>query len=557
MKRRLSSFITSALALSVLAGSLAACSPPPAANKLVYGMEAENDQGWCLPEAQMTTAGMLTMRSMFDPLTVPNDKGEYVPFLAKAVTPNKDFTEWTITLREGVKFHDGSPLNAVVVKNNLDAFRGQYPARQPLLFLFTFMDVADVSVKDEFNVVVTTKVPWRAFPAFLNLSNRFGIMAQSQLDDPKTCDTKPVGTGPFMIEDWKPGNRLLLKKNPNYWIKGYPLLDELEFRPMPDPDARRNALLGGEIDAMHTSDDLAVDDFRPEVAGGNVNMYDTLKFTELSYVMLNTSKLPFSNKNARLALAYGGDRNAINQAVYAGLAEQREGPYPKGSPGYLPDPGFPKYDPKKAQEYGRKYEEETGQPLEFELSIIPSVVVLGQLLQQLGKDSGITIKLKQMDQAQLINGAINGDFDAMVFRNHPGTEPDLQAVWWTDGPVNFPRFNAKDDQGNWLQPGGKKINDLLVEARSEPDQAKRTKLYEEVNRTFGAEAFNIWAFSSHWAVVTAPDVKGILGANNPDGSPPFPGLATAHPLYAMCREGVSCPPEAEVDSIPVDVETVG
>ena len=222
-------------------------------------MEAENDQGWCLPEAQMTTAGMLTMRSMFDPLTVPNDKGEYVPFLAKAVTPNKDFTEWTITLREGVKFHDGSPLNAVVVKNNLDAFRGQYPARQPLLFLFTFMDVADVSVKDEFNVVVTTKVPWRAFPAFLNLSNRFGIMAQSQLDDPKTCDTKPVGTGPFMIEDWKPGNRLLLKKNPNYWIKGYPLLDELEFRPMPDPNARRNALLGGEIDAMHTSDDLAVD----------------------------------------------------------------------------------------------------------------------------------------------------------------------------------------------------------------------------------------------------------------------------------------------------------
>lgn len=172
-------------------------------------------------------------------------------------------------------------------------------------------------------------------------------MAQSQLDDPKTCDTKPVGTGPFMIEDWKPGNRLLLKKNPNYWIKGYPLLDELEFRPMPDPDARRNALLGGEIDAMHTSDDLAVDDFRPEVAGGNVNMYDTLKFTELSYVMLNTSKLPFSNKNARLALAYGGDRNAINQAVYAGLAEQREGPYPKGSPGYLPDPGFPKYDPKR------------------------------------------------------------------------------------------------------------------------------------------------------------------------------------------------------------------
>ncbi|MEZ5381307.1 MAG: ABC transporter substrate-binding protein [Microthrixaceae bacterium] len=553
----MSSVVTSLVAVSVLGGGLAACSPPPAENKVVYGMEAENDQGWCLPEAQSTAPGMLTTRAMFDPLTVPDENGDYVPFLAKAVTPNDDFTEWTITLREGVQFHDGSPLNAAVVKNNLDAFRGQYPARNPLLFLFTFGDIEDVNVADEFNVVVTTKVPWRAFPAFLNLSNRFGVMAQSQLDNAETCDTEPIGTGPFMLVDWKPGNRLLLKKNPNYWMKGYPLLDELEFRPMPDGDARRNALQGGEIDAMHTSDDLYVDDFKPEVAGGNLNMYDTLKFTELSYIMMNTSKLPFSNKNARLALAHGGDRAAINQAVYAGLAEVREGPYPEGSPGYVADPGFPEYDLDKAKEYARKYEEETGEPLEFELSIIPSVVALGQLLQQLASASGATINLKQLDQAQLINGAINGDFDAMVFRNHPGTEPDMQAVWWTDGPVNFPRFNAKDDQGNWIQPGGKVINDLLVEARSEPDPAKRTKLYEEVNRTFASEVFNIWAYSSHWAVVTAPDVEGILGTNNPDGSAPFPGLATAHPVHALCREGVSCPPEAEVDSIPVDVETVG
>ena len=97
--------------------------------------------------------------------------------------------------------------------------------------------------------------------------------------------------------------------------------------------------------------------------------------------MLNNSKLPFSNKNARLALAYGGDRKAINQAVYAGLAEQRSGPFPPGSPGYLEDPGFPEYNPKKAREYARKYVEETGQPLEFEMSVVPSVLSLGQLLQ--------------------------------------------------------------------------------------------------------------------------------------------------------------------------------
>ena len=187
---------------------------------------------------------------------------------------------------------------------------------------------------------------------------------------------------------------------------------------------------------------------------------------------------------------------------------------------------------------------------------MPSVVGLGQLLQQLGKENGATINLKTIDQAQLINDAINGDFEATVFRLHPGTEPDLQAVWWTDGPVNFARFNAKTPDGEWMHPGGKKINDLMVEARSEPDPEKRVELYEEVNRTFAAEAFNVWAYSSHWAIVTQPDILGILGPNNPDGSKPFPGLATGHAVHGLCRKDVSCPPEATADDIPVDVKTI-
>ncbi len=66
----------------------------------------------------------------------------------------------------------------------------------------------------------------------------------------------------------------------------------------------------------------------------------------------------------------------------------------------------------------------------------------------------------------------------------------------------------------------------------------------------------MWAYSSHWAIVTQPDVLGILGPNNPDGSKPFPGLSSGHAVHGLCREGVSCPPEAEVDDIPVDVKTI-
>ena len=133
-------------------------------------MEAENDGGWCLPEGQLAIAGLQTARALYDPLTIPDENGEYVPFLAKDVTSNDDYTEWTITLRKGVTFHDGSPLTAQVVKNNLDANRGQYPGRSALLQQFIYGNIASVDVVDEYAVKVTTGVPWRAFPAFLNSS---------------------------------------------------------------------------------------------------------------------------------------------------------------------------------------------------------------------------------------------------------------------------------------------------------------------------------------------------------------------------------------------------
>ena len=115
-------------------------------------------------------AGYGGVRAFYDTLTVPNGEGGFSPYLAKSVTPNEDHTEWTITLREGITFHDGSPLDATVVKNNLDAYRGTYPGRPSLLFMFILQDIADTRVDDPLTVTVTTKRPWVSFPAFLTRS---------------------------------------------------------------------------------------------------------------------------------------------------------------------------------------------------------------------------------------------------------------------------------------------------------------------------------------------------------------------------------------------------
>jgi len=502
---------------------------PVKGGTISYGLEAETSGGWCLPESQLAISGIQVARSIYDTLAAPNGDGEYVPFLAETITPNADSSSWTIKLREGVKFSDGSPLDATVVKNNLDAYRGKYPARKPLLFIFVLDNIKDVTVVDPLTVNVTTVKPWPSFSAFLHSSGRLGMMGQKQLDDPANCDKNLIGTGPFKLKEWKVNDRLTLVKNPNYWQKDadgtqLPYLDELVFRPLPDADARLSALQSGEINAMHTSTPQVIEDLRTAKESGSLSELESEKYTELSYGMLNESKPPFNNRNARLALAYGVDMDAFNEVTNLGLLTNASGPFAPGEIGYLKDAGFPKYDLAKAKEYLKKYEQETGQPLEFTIVSTPDpgVVKSVQYLQSEAAKVGAKVKLTTLEQASLITNALAGDYQAMSFRNHPGGDPDLQYVWWKSGaPTNFGRIN--DPQ----------LDQLLDLGRATKDPAQRQKIYSDVNKRFASEVHNLWLQWSLWTIGSETSVQGVLGPDFPDGSKPFPGLATGHPVSGL------------------------
>lgn len=107
---------------------------------------------------------------------------------------------------------------------------------------------------------------------------------------------------------------------------------------------------------------------------------------------------------------------------------------------------------------------------------------------------GIDVKIETIEQANLIDRAIARDYQAMVFRNYPGGDPDLNYVWWygKGNPVNF---------GGWDDP---ETSDLLDAGRSEPDPAKRKAIYQDVNRRMATQVFGMWAWFTPWAVVTAP-----------------------------------------------------
>lgn len=510
---------------------------PKPGGRVVYGLEAENANGWCLAEAQLAISGIQVARSIYDTLTAPNENGVPVPFLAEELTPNDDYSEWNIELRQGIEFHDGTPLDATVVKNNLDAYRGQYPARHPLLFTFVFSNIADVEVVDASNVRVTTRTPWPALPQALWGNGRIGMMAQAQLDDPDHCDSNLIGTGPFTLVEWKKNEKLVVERNDHYWqtdSDGQPLpyLDEIEYRPLPDSAARTNALLAGDVTMAHTVTPEQIDALDAAADDGRITSHTSDRFTEVQYLQLNNSKAPFDNKNARMAIISAIDRDTLNQTVNLGLPTVANGPFAPGNVGYLEDNGYPPFDLEAAKKYVAAYEAETGEDLSFTIVLTPDPTANASMtmIQAMAKDAGMDVKLSVMEQSAQVNTAISGDFEAMSFRNFPGGDPDANYVWWygysltnpeASNPVNFARFNDPE------------INRLLDEGRAEADMDVRKGIYEDLNRRYASEGYNAWLHWAIWNVSTAPTVKGVFGPELPNGDEPSPALVNGHSMAGV------------------------
>ncbi len=505
---------------------------PVRGGQVVYGLEAESAGGWCLPEAQLAISGLQVVRSLYDHLVVPDGDGGYSPSLARTVTADETATTWTITLRPDVTFHDGTTLDATVVKNNLDAFRGEYEGRSSLLLAFVFRNVDEVTVVNELTVRVTTKVPWVAFPAALYSSGRVGITAQAQLDaDPEECQTEPIGTGPFEFVSWSPGDNLKVRRNPAYWQiapdgEPYPYLDAIEFRPVPNNDERMAALQQGELNMMHTStmSDMAenLTELRDE---GAINLLVSEEQTETAYLMFNTSREPLDDVEVRRAVAHAVDRRTANDRNNKGFGTIADGPFAPGVLGYLDDPGHPDFDPDAARDAVAAMEE-AGQRTELDLMTTtgPAAVRQAGIVKRMLEDVGFTINLVVVAESELVSEVIAGNFDITAFRNQPGEDPDANYNWWygESNPINFGRFNDAE------------INEHLDTGRSATDPDERREAYEAINRRFSEQVYNVYLWYSTWAVAEADNVHGILGPPLPDrDDEPTGRIVTGHPVHGI------------------------
>jgi peptide/nickel transport system substrate-binding protein len=523
---------------------------PKRGGKVTYALQAEDDNGYCLPDAQLDAAGEQVAGSIYDTLTRPTNDGKFVPYLADKVEHSADYLTWTITLRSGIKFSDGSPLTGEVVKNNLDAYRGKNPNHPALLFQFVFSNIKEVKATGPLTVEVDMTKPWKDFDAYLYGSRRLGIIGQAQLDDKANCAKNLIGTGPFVLQSWTVGQRYVLKPNPNYWRKDangqqLPYLAELDYVPIPDSGAMMNAFSAGSVNAMMTTTADNVLKLRDLSNSGKARVITSVREDELGYLMLNAKKAPFDDQSMRIAATEAIDMGQINRDIGHNLTPLAAQPYAPGNIAYSTDITRIPLNMQDAQKRVKEYADAHGggKP-HLVVTATPDPVTLrtAQVIASYLNTAGFDASVSTIAQAQLIEAAIKGDFQIQTWRNHNGSDPGTQYVWWHSGlPTNFGGINdpiidclldvgrsgdaagacLKDEKNNTdyntgLPAGLTPLNQI------DPNDEKA--VYMAISEEFKKKAWNIWGSYSPWTVGTAQNVHGIFGANNPDGSSPSQAL---------------------------------
>ncbi|HEY6316407.1 MAG TPA: ABC transporter substrate-binding protein [Acidimicrobiia bacterium] len=528
---RRSSLVVGVVAGLLMTGTLAgvggapagAASGPTHGGTLTFALGAETTGGYCLPgTAELATQGIEVATAIYDTLTTINSKGQIVPFLAKSVTPDATFTHWTIQLRSGIQFQDGEPLDANAVKLNLDTYRGDNPNISSPLSPFSLRPITSVDVTGPLSLELTTSAPWPALPWYLYGTGRTGIVAPAQLASNAVCPTRMIGTGPFELVSWQPNEDLIVKRNPHYWRPGLPYLDEIKFDIVTDAASMQNGLVAGDYDVIQTADALSIIALRQRKASGQSNEYDTDAGAEVGYGLLNLAKAPFNDINARLAVAYAGDANELNQIRNRGLETIATGPFAPNTPYFLTPAqakaaGAPYHNLAKAKHYAALYSAaHGGQPLNFEFltATDPELLAQAEVVKEQDSKAGIGVTIKQVDQSTLISLALAGDFDESAFLNHPQGDPDTQYVWWHSGsPVNFSHINDPV------------IDSDLDQARVSTSPAQRVALYRNLNERFSSQVYELWAWYNKWAVASQTNVQGLVNSPLPDGN------GVAFPLY--------------------------
>ncbi|MDT0203186.1 ABC transporter substrate-binding protein [Nocardioides sp. AE5] len=446
-------------------------------------------------------------RTILEPLTILDAEGNWQPYLAESVEPNDDATEWTIVLRGGINFSNGDVLDADVVAKNLEGHRTK-PVNAG-----TLADIESITVAGERTVVVSMARPWATFPMYL--TTQIGLVVpEESLENPDEASANPIGTGPFLFGKHLRDSSLTVEKNPDYWRadEGLPYLDGIEFRIIPDDEARGLALESGNVAGISTRDAKDVAKFKDD-ADYIVTRTTGMAVPESVYV-LNTAQGALQDESVRRALAAATDRQTIIDVVREGLTEPASGPWSEDSPWYV-ESDYPDFDLEAAQSAIAEYEAAHGQ-IELTLMTLADASALqtAQLVQDMWKKAGVDLTIDQLDQGTLIDRLIKGNYDISSMVEFSAPDPDMERLLFhgaTLAPIGeiSPNITRIDEE---------LINDGFDRGRASIDEAERKDAYAQVQRRLGEIVPIIWIdHLSTASIITSASVGGVGQYELPSG----------------------------------------
>jgi ABC-type transport system substrate-binding protein len=425
--------------------------------------------------------------------------GKLTPRLALSATPSKDLLTWTVKLRPGVKFSDGTAFDATAVKANWD----RHQSTPTSLCRSALTGFQSWAVVDPLTLKVTLNSPiGDPFPGLLQ--GCLGVIAspaalQAYGSRYGTSPDTTVGAGPFLLKEWVRNDHETFARNANYWDTGKPRLDSMTLKVVTDPQQRVSSILTNQSDMTFFG---VVDAGIAQVKAAGNNCPAVTQYGGTGFAM-NMTHAPFDDVRMRQAFAYATDQEDLSQKATGGVAQPLTTFFPKGSPFYDQNVTQKTDNLTKAQKLVDAYIAEKGTPPPINFVMADGFRAFGLVLaQQWSRLKGVTVNVNQVLSSAASQALAQGTFDVAASGTQ-GVDPDDGGA---NSLYNKLRTGSSANAARFSDPA---VDSLLDHARSTTDDSVRKDDYSKVVQVMFDKVPYVMAYRVYQPVCSSKSVTGL------------------------------------------------
>jgi nickel transport system substrate-binding protein len=469
---------------------------------------------------------------VYEPLVSYQEGGELKPHLAESWKISEDGKEYLFIIRQGVKFTDGTVFNAEIVKKNFDAILKNAATHSWLGFI---SKIDQTEAVDEYTFKLTLKEPY--YPTIQELAVVRPVRFLGEAGFPEDGDTskgvvKPVGTGPWVLDEYKVDEYAVFKRNENYWGE-LPTVEKIKVKVIPDAETRVLAFEKGELDLIYGEGVISIDSFKQLESTGSYGTSISEPVATRQLVM-NTNKEQLSDVRVRQALHFGFNKSAMVEGVTSGMEEKAD---------YILPTNFPytsnvkadtiEYNVEKAKQLldeagwklpkGKTVREKDGKLLEIELMYNSAEIIqktMAESLQSEWAGLGVKLNIAGVELTTQVERFKANEFDMNFYSNFgapydPHTFVNMMA---TEG------FGFREVISSY--PNKDELQNQIAAVQQTTDENERQQLYTEI----------LGSLQEQGAIVPISYIKKIAIYQKDVTNFTFPANRDEHPFTGMSKK---------------------